>query len=205
VPASRTPLIKHRSVRGKEPFMRSGFIAAVVIVLAVIVAGVSNVSRQADAQDSTPAAGQQATPPAGVTVRSLATDSIEVLEPGMASLNFGRIELAPGGVYHFDPMDRSAVLLVAATGAMRVEVAAPMTVKRRIQPGTPVPSTPEAVPANTAFTMRAGDSTLFPPGLTGEIRNERDVEAAAWVIAVALTSGGPATPGAGDANSTPAP
>jgi hypothetical protein len=38
-----------------------------------------------------------------------------------------------------------------------------MTVARRGSPGTPIPTEPEAVEANTEFTLRDGDSALFPP------------------------------------------
>jgi len=124
----------------------------------------------------------------------VASGSIEVLAPGTANLSLGRISLAPGASVPFDPNDPSAVLVYAASGELTFTVDAPMTVARRVEPGTPAPSEPEAVEANTEFTLRDGDSALFPPAISGEARNDGDEEAIAWVVNVALFSEAASTP-----------
>jgi hypothetical protein len=124
--------------------------------------------------------------PPGVSFVTLASGSIEVLSPGTANLVLGHIRLAPGATLPFDPTDPSVDLVYTASGALAFRVEAPMTVARRVEPGMPVPSEPEAVAANTEFTMVDGDSALFPPNATGEVRNDGDEEATAWVVNVAL-------------------
>jgi hypothetical protein len=70
-----------------------------------------------------------------------------------------------------------------------------MTVERGVghgEPGTPGPGPSEAVPAETAFTLDEGDSALFPPLPTGEVRNAGTVEAVAWIASlVSLPAGTP--------------
>ena len=137
--------------------------------------------------------GSSAGPPpdsgtSGVSFVTLASGSIEVLSPGTANLVLGHIRLAPGATLPFDPTDPSVDLVYTASGALAFRVEAPMTVARRVEPGMPVPSEPEAVAANTEFTTVDGDSALFPPNATGEVRNDGDAEATAWVVNVALST-----------------
>ena len=42
--------------------------------------------------------------------------------------------------------------------------------------------------------MSDGDSALFPPNAAGEVRNDGDEEATAWVTNVALFTSAAATP-----------
>ena len=67
-----------------------------------------------------------------------------------------------------------------------------MTVARGAKAGTPVPTEPEAIPADTEFTLSDGDSALFPPNAAGEVRNDGDEDATAWVTNVALFTTRPA-------------
>jgi quercetin dioxygenase-like cupin family protein len=108
------------------------------------------------------------------------------LAPGTASLALGPIVVAPGAVVPFDPTSPSAALLLMVSGALTFRVEAPMKVARRGEPGKPVPSEPEAVAANTEFTLRPGDSALFPPAIAGELRNDGDAEAVAWMVSIAI-------------------
>ena len=173
--------------------MRWGSIVVLLITMAFAgVAGDMNLSAQA--QDATPAAEQEGETIEGVTARAVALGTLEVLAPGTASLSLGRISLAPGATLPFDPSDPSAVLVYAASGELTFLVETPMTVARRVEPGTPAPTEPEAVEANTEFTLRDGDSALFPPAIAGEVRNDGDEEAIAWVVNVALFSDTAATP-----------
>jgi hypothetical protein len=78
--------------------------------------------------------------------------------------------------------------LLVTTGTLTFTVDTDMTVARHVEPGTPTPAQPEVVPANTQFTMAEGDSALFPPALTGEVRNDGSDDAAAWVSTLAISS-----------------
>ena len=174
--------------------MRWGSLVALFILVALATGSARDLNPSAQAQDATPASEQQAGAPDGVTSRVVASGSIEILAPGTANLNLGRITLAPGATLPFDPLDPSAVLVYTAAGTLTFRVEAPMTVARNVAPGTPVPSQPEAVAANTEFTLRDGDSALFPPAIAGEVRNDGDEEATAWVVNVALQSAAAGTP-----------
>lgn len=187
--------------------MRWGFIVVLLITLAVVAAVVRTMNPSAQPQDPTPASEQQsgdsASAPAsgqqiggleGITARTVASGSIEVLAPGTANLNFGRIRLAPGAVLPFDPRDPSAVLVYTSSGVLTFRVEAPITVARRESPGTPVPIEPETVAANTEFTLHSGDSALFPPAIAGEVRNDGGEEGIAWVVNVAVLTQTSSTP-----------
>jgi hypothetical protein len=81
-----------------------------------------------------------------------------------------------------------------AGGTLTFRIDAPMTVARGVSAGTPVPTEPEEIPANTEFTMSDGDSALFPPNAGGEVRNDGAEDAVAWVTNVALFSNEASTP-----------
>jgi hypothetical protein len=140
------------------------------------------------AQDATPAAGT--TEPA--TFRAVAAGTIEVLAPSTANLVLGRIALAPGASLPFDAMDPSALLVYMSSGEMTFRVEVPMTVARGGSTGTPVP--PEEVAADTEFTLRNGDSALFPGAMAGEVRNDGTEEATAWVVDIVHLTEAAATP-----------
>ena len=137
------------------------------------------------AQEATPT-GQAGGTPEAVRGRPLAAGAIEVLAPGTGNIALGRIVLEPGTSLLFDPTDPSAVLLYMGAGELTFRVETEMTVARNRARGTPVPTEPEAVEANTAFTMSEGDSALFPPAIAGEIRNDGAEAATAWVVGVTL-------------------
>lgn len=171
--------------------MRRGFIVALLIMVAAAIGGVQYLQPNARAQDATPAADQEAEMPEEATFRALAAGSIEVLAPSTANVVLGRLTLAPGASIPFDPADPSAILVYAASGALTFRVEAPMTVARA-GAGTPVP--PEEIAANTEFTLLDGDSALFPGAVVGEVRNDGDEEATAWVVDIVHLTEGAATP-----------
>ncbi len=174
--------------------MRWGWLVALLMLIGLAPGIVSNVTPGSRAQESTPAASPEAGE--GVTARAVAAGSLEILSPGTAQLSLGRITLAPGATLPFDPNDPTAVLVYVAAGELTFQVATPMEVTRRVDPGTAVPSGPEEVAADTAFTLRDGDSALFPPALSGEVRNEGAEDASAWIVNVAHvpTAAGTPTP-----------
>lgn len=172
--------------------MRWGWFVALLMLVGLAPVLTNGVTPQSLAQESTPAASPQAAE--GVTARAVASGSLEILSPGTAFLSLGRITLAPGAMIPFDPNDPAAVLLYVAAGELTFQVSAPMTVTRRIEPGSPVPSEPEQVAADTPFTLRDGDSALFPPALTGEVSNAGSEDASAWIVNLAHQPSTAATP-----------
>ena len=166
--------------------MRCGSIVALLIVMALATSVAQDMTSTARAQDSTPAAEQEGGVPEGVSLVTVASGSIEVLSPGTANLALGRIRLAPGATLPFDPTDGSVDLVYMTAGTLTFRVGAPMTVARGVGPGTPVPTEPEAIAADTEFTLSDGDSALFPPSASGEVRNDGEDEATAWVANLAL-------------------
>jgi hypothetical protein len=162
------------------------------LLLLVVVLTLLGSLGSAAAQDATPPAESAAGTPAPATFRALAAGLIEVLEPSTANVVLGRITLAPGASIPFDPADPSAILVYMATGELTVRVDVPMTVGRAAGAGTPTP--PEAVGANTEFTLGEGDSALFPGTMGGEVRNDGAGEATAWVVDISHVTEAAATP-----------
>lgn len=174
--------------------MRRGSVVALLITLVLAIVAGQGMNPITRAQDATPSAEQQTGVPEGVSFVTLASGSIEVLSPGTANLVLGRIRLEPGATLPFDPTDPSVDLLYMSTGELTFRVEAPMTVARGVRAGTPIPTEPEAIPADTEFTLRDGDSALFPPNAAGEVRNDGDEDATAWVTNVALFTTAASTP-----------
>jgi len=174
--------------------MRRGSVVALLTTFVIAIAASQGMSSSTNAQDATPPSRQQAGAPEGVSFVTLASGTIEVLSPGTANLVLGRIRLDPGATLPFDPTDPSVDLVYMSSGTLTFRVDAPMTVARGVKAGTPIPTEPEAIPASTEFTLSDGDSALFPPNAGGEVRNDSDEEATAWVTNVALFTTGASTP-----------
>jgi hypothetical protein len=147
----------------------------------------------AAAQDATPPSEQAAGTPEPATFRAVAAGLIEVLAPSTANVVLGRISLAPGASIPFDPADPSALLVYMATGELTFRVEVAMTVARGPAAGA-TPTPPEEVAANTEFTLREGDSALFPGAMAGEVRNDGSDQATAWVVDIVHVTEAAATP-----------
>ena len=172
--------------------MRWGSIIALLIVATLAAGFVGGVQPDARAQDATPPASPAAGQTEDAVFRPLAAGTIEVLAPGIANVVLGRVSLAPGASIPFDPADPSAILVYQASGELTFRVNAPMTVARAAGSGTPTP--PEEVAAETEFTLRDGDSAIFPGAMGGEMRNDGTEDATAWVVDITHLSEAPATP-----------
>src|SRR5215204_4437266 len=174
--------------------MRRGSVVALLITLVLAMVASQGLSSTTQAQDATPPARQQAGAPEGVSFVTLASGTIQVLSPGTANLVLGRIKLDPGATLPFDPTDPSVDLVYMTGGTLTFTIDAPMTVARGVEAGTPIPTEPEAIPANTEFTLSDGDSALFPPNASGEVRNDGEENATVWVTNVALFTTDASTP-----------
>ena len=149
-----------------------------IVALMTLLAGLGSVA----AQDATPPSAPASGTPEAATFRGLAAGSIEVLAPSTANVVLGRIVLAPGSSVPFDPADPSALLVYVTSGEMTFRVEVPMSVARGTRAGTPVASGPEEIEAGTEFTLRNGDSAIFPGAMTGEVRNDGTEEASALAV-----------------------
>ena len=163
-----------------------------LFVLLVVLLTLLGSLGSAAAQEATPASEQAAGTPEPATFRALAAGFIEVLAPSTANVVLGRISLAPGASIPFDPADPSAILVYMASGELTFRVDVPMSVARAAGVGTPTP--PEAVEADTEFTLREGDSALFPGTMAGEVRNDGADQASAWVVDIVHLIEAAATP-----------
>jgi hypothetical protein len=167
---------------------------AVLLITLTITAFVGQGRQSGVLAQSTPAASPEAGQIKGLGAHTLAAGTLDVFQPGTASLDLGRITLDPGTVVPFNPNNQTADLLLVTTGELTFRVAAPMTVARKAERGTPTPPAPEAIAANTEFTLHEGESALFPPATQGEMRNNGSKEATAWVASLGVTSSAAATP-----------
>jgi hypothetical protein len=164
-----------------------------LFVLLVVVLTLLGSLGPAAAQDATPPAEQAAGTPEPARFRAVAAGLIEVLSPSTANVVLGRIILQPGANIPFDPTDPSAILVYMQAGELTFRVDVPMSVARAAgRGGTPTP--PEDVAADTEFTLREGDSALFPGTMGGEVRNAGTDEATAWVVDIVHLTEGAATP-----------
>src|SRR5215213_8909744 len=159
-PGSVLPHGGDHTPSAKERLMRSGSRVALIIMMACAVGVVRDLSPSVRAQDATPAARQRAGGSETVSARTLASGTMEVSAPGKGQFGLGRIVLAPGAGLAFNPTSPAEVLVYTAAGALTFRVDVPMTVSRRVEPGTPVPTEPEAIVADTEFTLRDGDSAF---------------------------------------------
>ena len=163
---------------------------ALVVVLLTLLAGLGPVA----AQDATPPSAPASGTPEAATFRGLAAGSIEVLAPSTANVVLGRIVLAPGALVPFDPADPSALLVYVTSGEMTFRVEVPISVARGGRAGTPVAAGPEAIEAGTEFTLRNGDSAIFPGAMTGEVRNDGSDEATALAVDIVHITEAAGTP-----------
>ena len=174
--------------------MRRASAVALLITLVFGFFASQGMNPSTSAQDATPPAEQQAGVPEGVSFVTLASGTIDVLSPGTANLALGRIRIAPGATLPFDPARASVDLVFMGSGTLTFRIEAPISVARGAQTGTPAPTESEDFAAGAEFTMSEGDAALFPPNAAGEVRNDTDVDAVAWVTSVTLFTSDAATP-----------
>lgn len=131
------------------------------------------------AQEGTPAAGP---PPfeiePGVTAEALA------FVAGQDAPSLYRLTFAPGVTYAIAPAPDLS-LVYGETGSLQFTLNAPVTVTRAGASDTPS----EPVAANTVFMLTAGDYTVLPPFVGGQVRND-GTEAVSVMVAAIMPLGG---------------
>lgn len=132
--------------------------------------------------------------PVPIRTRPLASAAIEILEPGTANIVLGRLVLAPGASLPFDPNDPSASMIYVQSGELTFLADAPVSISRAGDRGTPTPEASEPQAAGTEFSLDQDDAAIFPPNVSGEVRNEGAEEAILLVVSLAHQTAAAGTP-----------
>src|SRR5215207_6089647 len=118
-----------------------------------------------------------------------------------AALVLHRVRIAPGGHIDTPGDDPRVTLIYVERGTLTVRHTVPTELTRGAALATPGAETQEAIPAETEFTMTAGDAPLSPAGSGGVLRNEGTEEVILLAGLIVPVPDGAATPAAG----TPTP
>jgi hypothetical protein len=127
----------------------------------------------------------------------LAVGLLPFSPPQPAALALQRVRIAPGGHVATPGGDPRVVLVYVESGTLTVTNTLAATVMRGAAPATPGADAQEAIPAETEFTLRAGDSFFSPAGSGGELRNDGMEEVILLAGIIVAVPEGTATPGAG--------
>jgi hypothetical protein len=138
---------------------------------------------------------------AGAAADLLAIGAIPALPAEPAALALQRVRIAPGGHIETPADDPRVVLLYVESGTLTVRNTVDTTVTRGLALATPGAQAQETIPAETEFTMTAGDFSLSPAGSGGELRNDGAEEVILLAGVILPIPADAATPGAG----TPVP
>jgi len=126
----------------------------------------------------------------GATPELLAAGAIPSYPPAPAEIALQRVRIAPGGNIVTPADDPRLILVYVESGTLTVRNTVPTLVTRAAQEQ-------EEIPAETEYTMNAGDSYVSPPVSGGELRNEGTEEVILLAALVVSTPDGAATPAAG--------
>jgi hypothetical protein len=153
----------------------AGLVFFVVLVLAAVLAG-PLVVPGATAQDASPTAAEDGPPP-GFEHEVLAAGLVEALPETPAIMLMERVTIAPGLDIPAAPEDPGMTFMRIESGRLTVSTDSPLAVIRATAlaealatPGT-MPAA-EEIAAGAEFTLAAGDSVVFPPGMGGGLQND---------------------------------
>ena len=143
----------------------------------------------------TQALAQEEPLPEGVNLEFLAFATVTEVPDDADQLVLFRMLLAPRAVFPITPAQGGVALAEVESGVLTTTVDGPTRIARAgMEPGVE-----EEIAAGETFTLEAGDSALYPPGLTGDIRNEGPEE----VSLLVLEAVPPAPPMADEPAATP--
>jgi quercetin dioxygenase-like cupin family protein len=190
----------------RRVFMRRFRVVLSLIAVMLLGTHVLHAPPVAIAQEATPAAGEFTEE--GITFEPLAF-ATELALPATGELSISRVSFDPGRGFPVDAGDPSYGLAVIESGELTVRQDAPFMVMRagalaaaiseEMAGGTSGPAS-EEIAAGQEVTLGAGDSVLFPPNVSAEIRNDSQVRT---VVLVAFV--GPPAPEATPTAGTPTP
>ncbi|MCC2672479.1 MAG: hypothetical protein K0Q72_4951 [Armatimonadetes bacterium] len=171
-----------------------------LIAVALVLLGVAALGARlaASAQDALKRGESVFT---NATAELLAVGTLPSSLPKPAELALQRVRIAPGGHIVTPGDDPRVTLIYVERGTLTVRNTVATQLTRGAVMATPGAEAQEAIPAETEFTMSAGDANLSPAGSGGELRNEGTEEVILLAGLIVPVPEGPATPGAG----TPTP
>ena len=172
-------------------------------VVVVVVLGIMTLGAQprAMAQEATPAAEDFV--PEGLTFEPLALATALAL-PSTGEVAVSRIGFDSGATIPIDEGDPTYALAVIESGELTIRQDGPLVVTRagaldaamgEEEAGGAFAPVTEEIAAGQEVTVGPGDSVLFPPNASGEVRNDSQERSVALVVFV-----GPPVP---DATPTP--
>jgi hypothetical protein len=155
--------------------MRRHLILAVVIVLGLAIAS---------GESQSPARAQEGTPVTevtfeGATIEAGAFGPVPAFPPEPAEIGVLRLRFEPGGRLLVPANDPGMAIHFLDSGTMTIRFSAPVVVVRGEA------QTQEQVPANTPFTLAAGDAFVAPSPSGGEFRNDGAEDA---ILLIAVTA-----------------
>ena len=106
------------------------------------------------------------------TAELLAVGTVPSFPSSPAELALQRVVIVPGGHIDTPGNDGRVTLIYVERGTLTVRNTVDTVVTRGAAMGTPGAQAQEAIPAETEFTMSAGDANLSPASSGGELRND---------------------------------
>jgi hypothetical protein len=131
-----------------------------------------------------------------ITFEQISFGTVNVLPPAPATINFYRVQFAPGASFIGPAQDPSLGPQLIESGTLTVRNFTADIVIHRAN------GEEEVVPAGTEATLGVGDSFSWEPFVGGEIVNETDEPVV--ILTINIASVGAATPGEGEIAATPA-
>ena len=178
---------------GEECPVKCRPMSLVAVLFVLLDVAALGASRSATAQDYYVKAGTLE----DATAELLAVGMLPASLPQPAAIALQRVRIAPGGSIVVPADDPKVVLFYVERGTLTVRNTVDAVFTRGATRATPGAQTQEAIPAETEFTMRAGDATLSPAGSGGELRNAGSEEVVLLSSLIASVPESTATPGAG--------
>ncbi len=171
-------------------------------IVAVMVLGglVLQMPPMASAQEATP--GAEEWMPEGITFEPLAFATALAL-PSTGELVMVRVTFEPGTGFPIEEDDPAYALAVIESGELTIRQDGPLVVTRagafdavmaEGEEGEAFTPATEEIAAGQEVTVQAGDAVLFPPNVSGEVRNDGQERAVVLVAFVGppLPEGPPA-------------
>ena len=130
----------------------------------------------------------------GVSFAVLAEGIVEELPPGPLEIGFVRVSFAPGARIDIDP-EPGVAFIAVESGTFTVNLTTAIQVAGVLVAGTPVAT--RITTAGVEFPVAPGESLVFPPMATGEVRNDGSEPVVALAVFIGPPEDAMATPTAG--------
>ena len=124
----------------------------------------------------------------GATIEAGAFAPVPGFPSERAEIGILRVRFTPGGRLLVPPDDPGMAMHFLDSGSMTIHFSAPVVVVRGEA------QTQETIPADTTFTLQAGDAFIAPSPSGGEYRNDRPEDAVMWFAPVGPVEAATPTP-----------